>query len=156
MKHFTEFNSQMSKLEGLLAEHKLIPVFKANSYPMTLTIVQDQSPEAQMELYETSSSEVSSADAKLVLTFPIAEIGVRVYGRFIIADSLMNKIKAHGKKLRDLYLQCEYAQRMENADSIGGDSLDTEYSEETECDDSIDDEFAEFFEDDDTEGNGEE
>ena len=111
-----------------------------------------------MALYETESDGVSSKDAKLVLTFPVAEIGVRVYGRFIISDSLMNKIKTHGKKLRDLFLQCEYAQRMSDVDkACDADEPTREYSEDSEQEDSAD--FAEFFEAEDefdAEGNGEE
>ena len=80
---------------------------------MYLTISQNQTPDAQMALYNNDTDGVSSQDAKLVLTFPVGEIGVRVYGRLIIPDQLLNKIKNCGKKMRDLWLQGDYARRME-------------------------------------------
>lgn len=143
MDYFKDFNTQMNKLNDLLAENNLICKFNANSYPMTLTISQDQSLEAQMELYSVEENGVSSKDAKLVLTFPVAEIGVRIYGRFIITDSLMTKIKGHGKKLRDLYLQSYFAMQMKNSPC---EALDREPEEHIEEPDTA--EFDEFFEDD--------
>ncbi len=143
MKHFAQFAAQENKLNELMAENMLIHNFRTDSYPMTLTITQDQSLDAQVALYEDETDGVSSKDSKLVLTFPIGEIGVRVYGRLIISETLMNKIKAHGKKLRDLYLQCDYAQRMSNAPAPEQpDSAEPE-TEET-------DEFDEFFDAEDT------
>ena len=140
MDYFKDFNTQMNKLNDLLAENNLICKFNANSYPMTLTISQDQSLEAQMELYSVEENGVSSKDAKLVLTFPVSEIGVRIYGRFIITDSLMTKIKGHGKKLRDLYLQSYFAMRMNNTER---EAEPEEFIEEPDTA-----EFDEFFEDD--------
>lgn len=142
MDYFKEFNVQMNKLNDLLAENNLIGNFKANSYPMTLTISQDQSLDAQMELYAVEENGVSSKDAKLVLTFPVAEIGVRIYGRFIITDSLMTKIKGHGKKLRDLYLQCEYSMRMSHRDPEPDAEPTIDLAED------ITDDFGEFFDED--------
>ena len=140
MNYFNEYNAQLNKLNDLLAENNLVGKFNTNSYPMSLTVAQDQSLEAQTALYEMSENGVSSRDAKLILTFPVAEIGVRVYGRFVISDALMNKIKTHGKKLRDLFLQCDFAMRMSNTereeepDELPGEPNTAE--------------FDEFFEDD--------
>ena len=140
MDYFKEYNAQLGKLDALLAENNLVGKFNTDSYPMALTVSQDQSLEAQTALYEMSENGVSSRDAKLILTFPVAEIGVRVYGRFVISDALMNKIKTHGKKLRDLFLQCDFAMRMSNTereeepDELPGEPNTAE--------------FDEFFEDD--------
>lgn len=143
MKHFEQFNIQQKKLDELMAEHNLISTFRTDNYPMTLTITQDQSLDAQVALYEEETDGVSSKDSKLVLTFPVGEIGVRVYGRLIISESLMNKIKAHGKKLRDLYLQCDYAARMVNSPTPAP-------TECNEADEDGTDEFDEFFDSEDT------
>ena len=140
MDYFKEYNAQLNKLDALLAENNLIGKFNMNSYPMSLTVAQDQSLEAQTALYEMSEDGVSSRDAKLILTFPVAEIGVRVYGRFVISDALMNKIKTHGKKLRDLFLQCDFAMRMSHGER---DAEPEEFIEEPNTA-----KFDEFFEDD--------
>lgn len=144
MNYFAQFKAQQTKLDDLMAENMLIHNFRTDSYPMTLTITQDQSLDAQVALYEDETDGVSSKDSKLVLTFPVGEIGVRVYGRLIISETLMNKIKAHGKKLRDLYLQCDYAFRMANNPAPEQcDAAENEPEEEA-------DEFSEFFDADDT------
>ena len=140
MDYFKEYNAQLGKLDALLAENNLVGKFNTNSYPMALTVSQDQSLEAQTALYEMCENGVSSRDAKLILTFPVAEIGVRVYGRFVISDALMNKIKTHGKKLRDLFLQCDFAMRMSNTER---EAEPEEFIEEPDTA-----EFDEFFEDD--------
>ena len=117
--YFEKFEAQKEKLTNTLDEHHLLHTFSAKEYPITLTISQNQAPGEQMALYEQSEDGVSSKDAKLVLTFPVGEIGVRVYGsRLIIPDTLLGKIKNIGKKMRDLYLQGDYARRM---DQRGGD-----------------------------------
>ena len=140
MNYFNEYIAQLNKLNDLLAENNLVGKFNTDSYPMSLTVAQDQSLEAQTALYEMCENGVSSRDAKLILTFPVAEIGVRVYGRFVISDALMNKIKTHGKKLRDLFLQCDFSARMSNIereeepDELPGEPNTAE--------------FDEFFEDD--------
>lgn len=115
MNYFDKFDAMDAKLENTLADKYLLHKFSADSYPMSLTITQNQTPDAQMALYEQDEDGVSSRDARLVLTFPVGEIGVRVYGRLIIPDALLSKIKNYGKKMRDLYLQGDYARRMEAA-----------------------------------------
>ena len=111
MNYFDKFDAMDAELENTLADKYLLHKFSADSYPMSLTITQNQTPDAQMALYEQDEDGVSSRDARLVLTFP----GVRVYGRLIIPDALLSKIKNFGKKMRDLYLQGDYARRMEAA-----------------------------------------
>lgn len=128
MNYFEKFEAQEQKLENILDDKCLLHQFRTDTYPMYLTISQNQTPDAQMTLYNQDSSGVSSQDAKLVLTFPVGEIGVRVYGRLIIPETLLNKIKNCGKKMRDLWLQGDYARRME---SFSGPAEDTEPLEES-------------------------
>ena len=142
MGFFDKFNEQNNKLGNVLEENGLLHTFSTKSYPLTLTISQNQAPEAQMALYEQGNGDISSSDAKLVLTFPVGEIGVRVYGRLIISDTLMGKIKNHGKKMRDLYLQGYYATQMKER---GPSPVDTETEDEEEQDAGN---FAEFLEPD--------
>lgn len=114
MNYYEKYLAQNEKLANVLEEHHLLHNFRTNAYPMSLQISVNQAPGEQMAMYDTSDDGVSSRDARLVLTFPVGEIGVRVYGRLVIPDTLMNKIKNIGKKMRDLYLQGEFATRMEN------------------------------------------
>lgn len=112
MNYFEKFNAQKEKLENILEENGLLHKFKTDAYPMSLTITQNMAPSAQMALYETATEGASSRDAKLILTFPVGEIGIRMYGRLVISENLMNKIKNHGKKMRDLWLQANFAAAM--------------------------------------------
>ena len=142
MSFFKAFNEQSNKLAKVLDENGLLHTFSTKTYPMTLTISQNQDPEAQMALYEQDKGDISSSDAKLVLTFPVGEIGVRVYGRLCISDTLMGKIKNHAKKMRDLYLQGYYAAQMKER---GPSPVDTETEDDLEPAGA---DFAEFMEDD--------
>ena len=151
MNRFELFNAQLAKFQSLLAENELAGEFKTQRYPISLVITQEQSDEGQMEMFETESDGVSSKDAKLVLTFPLEGIGVHVYGRLVLTDALMNKIKSHGKKLRDLYLQGFFATMKKDAEP---ELVNEDISEEFE-EDAAD--FAEFFSADDEDiDNGEE
>ena len=152
MNGFDLFNAQLAKFQSLLAENELAGEFKTQRYPISLVITQEQSDEGQMEMFETESDGVSSKDAKLVLTFPLEGIGVHVYGRLVLTDALMNKIKSHGKKLRDLYLQGFFATLK---DSPEPDLNEDNTSEDDFEEDAAD--FAEFFSADDEDiDNGEE
>lgn len=112
MNYFEKFNAQKEKLDNLMDEHHLLAKFNTTSYPISLYVTQNQAPGAQMALYEQAEDGVSSRDSQLVLTFPVGEIGVRIHGRLIMPDTLLNKIKNCGKKMRDLWQQAEFASRM--------------------------------------------
>ena len=152
MNRFDSFNAQLGKFQSFLAENELVGEFKTTNYPISLSISQEQTEQGQIEMFDTETDGVSSKDAKLVLTFPIEGIGVHIYGRLVITDALMNKIKSHGKKLRDLYLQAFFATFKESAPEP--DRNDENSSEEFEADMSDFDEF--FSADDDESDNGEE
>ena len=146
MSFFEKYEAQSAKLANILEENSLLHRFRVDSYPMSMTIMQNQSPDAQMAMYETETDGVSSRDAKLVLTFPVGEIGVRVYGRLIISDTLLGKIKNHGKKMRDLYLQGDYATRMANERRVLNPSA---LDNEEELDEDQNNAFKQFFDPDD-------
>ena len=145
MNYFEKFEAQRDKLANTLEDYHLLHQFSAKTYPMSLTISQNQAPDAQMALYDQSDDGVSSKDAKLVLTFPVGEIGVRVYGgRLIIPETLLGKIKNIGKKMRDLYLQGDYARRMkERGKAPVQDNPESESIEEDVDDDEGDEEDSE-------------
>lgn len=141
MGYFDKFDAQETKLENILDKECLLHKFKTDTFPMTLTITQNQSPDAQMEIYSQDSDDVSSQDAKLVLTFRIGGVSHRFYNRFIISDELFTKIKNHGKKMRDLWLQADHAARMEQKEQYGPGSDEAEDEDEA-------DPFEDFEEDD--------
>ena len=113
--YFSEFETQQEKLEVLLEENDLLHEFDTERYPITLTIRPNITPDAQMALFDRAAEGVSSRDAALVFQFLVAEINVRVYGRLIISDALMSKIKGQAKKMLLLWLQADHATRAEQA-----------------------------------------
>lgn len=146
MGYFDKFDAQETKLENILEDKFLLHKFCTDTYPMTLTVTQNQTLDAQMAIYEQEAEGVSSQDAKLIITFPVGEIGVRVYGRFIIPDTLLSKIKNCGKKMRDLWLQADHAARMEQKKQYGSSEAEADVGAYEDHGD-----FQEFFENDDNE-----
>ena len=113
MDYLYDFKVQDNKLANILDGNGLLHRFYTDRYPMQLVILQDLSPDTQMAMVAEETDGISSRDAKLVLTFPVGEIGVRTYGRLILSETLLGKIKNLGKKMRDLYLQGHFAALME-------------------------------------------
>lgn len=147
MNYFDKFNAQDNKLAELLAENHLLHTFDPTTYPITLKVQPNTTPEAQMALFDTNKDGISSNDARLVFQFPVGEICWRVYGRLVINDALLNKIKNHAKKLRDLWLQADFAARAEQAGYRATPAAETDEDkadQETEI-------FDEFFDEEDVE-----
>ena len=144
--YFNKYEAQANKMENLMAANGLLHTFKTNIYPITMVIQPNAAPDEQMAMFETDESGISSPDARLVLQFPVGEVVVRAYGRrLIISDALLNKIKNQAKKMRDLWLQADFAARMEQAGNSTSHYVDDDAEDETDADD-----FEEFFEDDDS------
>lgn len=135
--YFDKYEVQANKMRNLMEENGLLHTFQTDRYPITMTVQPNNSASDQMQLFETSTDGVSSQDAKLVLQFLVGDIVVRVYGRLVISDALMGKIKNQAKKMRDLWLQADFAERL------------AQKSNESSTYD--DDTFSEFFEDEEDE-----
>lgn len=119
MRYFDLFDAEKDKLDLLLAENKLVCEFRANAYPITLTISPDASLEGQMELFAVADDNgATSPDARLILTFPIGEIGMKNNGRLVLTDSLMNKIKTSAKKVHKAYVEGFFADRVTSAGNV--------------------------------------
>lgn len=149
--YFADFNSIDDKLVELLDDNQLVRKFNTDGYPITLTITPNVSPEAQMTMFAMAEDGASSRDAKLVFSFPVGEIGIRIVGRLIMSDALMNKIKGLAKKMHYLYLQAQFA--MLNEQGVAFPRVTPLNDEEDEPEDREDtaadaDEFGEFFDDD--------
>lgn len=162
--YFADFNSIDDKLVELLNDNQLVRRFNPDHYPITLTISPDISPEAQMTMYSMAEDGASSRDAKLVFSFPVGEIGIRIVGRLIISDALMNKIKGLAKKMHYLYLQAQFAMLNEQGVAFPR-VLPIEEDEPEEDEDAAADvdgnteeggDFGDFFDDEETEDGAEE
>lgn len=141
MNYFKEFEAVATKLNELLAENMLTYKFSTAAFPITLTIMPDASMDAQMSMYEQAEDGVSSNDAKLVYSFKVGEIAVRVYGRIIMPDALMSKIKGLAKKMHYVWLQCYFAESI-STDTPKGAAV-AEVADDTEPEDD----FSGFYED---------
>lgn len=148
MSYFDKFEAQETKLENIMEANHLLHKFDTSTYPITLTITPNESPDEQTALYETEAGDSSSKDAKLVLSFPVGEIGVRVYGRLIISDALLGKIKNQGKKMRDLWLQGNFASMMTDTKRTSDSEVPEKVGYDSEA---LSPDFKEFFEDDSSE-----
>ena len=144
MDRFKLFNTQLAKFQTLLADNNLAGEFRTSKYPIELEVSHDKDSDAQIEMFDTEVDGVSSKDARIILTFPLNGIGVHIYGRLVISDDLMNKIKSHGKKLRDLYLQAFFATLKDSGPTYASSAISEDESgaDEFESDAS---EFADFF-----------
>ena len=142
--YFEKFEAAETKMINLMEANGLLHTFNTKTFPITMTIQPNNTPDAQMAMFEEATDGVSSQDAKLVLQFLVGEIVVRVYGRLIISDALMGKIKNQSKKMRDLWLQADFAARMEQAGYVSPSGMkepENGGSGPEEAD------FKEFFED---------
>lgn len=140
---YANVNKLGDKLAETLAEHNLLHTFDTNKYPITLTVRQNQAPDAQMALYSTTDGNISSQDAVLRLIFKLDKLEIQTDNRLVISDDLMNKIKNTGKKMRDAYCQAYFAERR-NPDHMklygDPDAVEADYE-----DDEEDEAFAGFY-----------
>lgn len=154
MNYMKTYNHLADKLGGVLTEHGLVYTFRTNSYPMTLIISPDASPEAQMAMFDTGNDNATSSDARLIFTFPVDEIGIRVQGRLVMSDALMSKVKGLAKKMHKAYCEGFLACAIERD---GGDDLLDDLDDGEDIDEEDEDAtFDEFYEDEDAEDGEEE
>ena len=168
MKAYDTFNVLDAKLTKLLTGNLLVHRFYNDRYPLVLTIRPDKSPEAQMTMMEADDGG-SSPDASLAFSIDAEGLRMKINGRLLIEESLMNKIKNLVKKMVAAYLFGAYAERFtKNGDDIGySGKPDDEDADETNDEDDLPpvddipddtedtdtdaaepDPFAEFFGDD--------
>ena len=140
---YTNVNKLGDKLAETLADHNLLHTFDTNKYPITLTVRQNQAPDAQMAIYSMTDGNISSQDAVLRLIFKLDKLEIQTDNRLVISDDLMNKIKNTGKKMRDAYCQAYFAERR-NPDHMklygDPDAAEADYE-----DDEEDEAFAGFY-----------
>lgn len=130
------------KLENLLTKNNLLYEFQTKQYPITLTIKQNRTPEAQMEIYDTTDGEISSCDAILRYSFEKmnGKPSIKTEDRLVISYDLLNKITNLAKKLYAAHTAAYYAERRNpEAIRLYGDP-DAEAEEQT---DDLDEEASE-------------
>lgn len=143
MKAYSEFNNLSSKLDELLEKQYMTYDFDASSYPIVLTIRPNTSQDAQMELY-TQDRETCSVDAALKYRFRIDGINVKIVGRLLLSDAVMNKIKNLAKKMVAAYLFGHFAEQRNHEAMVASNKRGFE-------DEDADSTFEGFFDDEDEE-----
>lgn len=100
-----------AKLEKALEAHNLLHDFRTDTYPITLTVTQNRTPDAQMEFYATNDGAVSSCDAVLRFVFDLDGMVIHTNDRLVISADMLNKIKGMATKLFHAYIEGYYAER---------------------------------------------
>lgn len=100
------------KLLDLLNGEGLVFSFHTSSYPITLVVSRDVSPDAQMELFSNADGDTSSVGAKLQFIFKLDALEIRTNDRLIISDALMTKIKGLAKKIHHAFLEGFFAEHI--------------------------------------------
>lgn len=112
MDYFITTRTLEDKLAEMLAEKNLLHVMDKSRYPITLTVTQNQAPDAQMELFDTTDGRRSSQDSVLRLVFEQDCLEIQTNSRLVIDDKFMNKIKNQAKKIHAAYLHAFFAQNV--------------------------------------------
>ena len=138
--YFITVRSLENKLAELLAEKNLLHVTDHSRYPITLTVTQNQAPDAQMEIWATTDGSTSSRDSVLRFIFHLDDLEIQTSQRFVISDSLMNKIKGLAKKIHAAYVHAYFASTISTIRHIADAAV-------TEDEDVDAGDFAGFYED---------
>ena len=118
MKAYDKFNTLETKLTNLLFNNDLVHKFYGDRYPLVLVIRPEPDIEAQMAMMAAEDGG-SSPDMSLALSLDADGLRMKINGRLIIDEDLMNKIKNLFKKLVTAYLFGAYAERFtKNGDDI--------------------------------------
>ena len=118
MKAYDKFNSLDKQLTKLLVGNLLVHKFYNDRYPLVLIVRPDKDPEAQMTMMAADDG-ASSPDASLAFSLDADGLRMKINGRLLIDESLMNKIKNLVKKLVTAYLFGQFAERFtKNGDDI--------------------------------------
>lgn len=107
--YYTSANALEDKLAEILAEKNLLHVMDKTRYPITLTVTQNQAPDAQMELFDTTDGSRSSQDSVLRLVFDLDGLEIQTNNRLVIDEKFMNKIKNQAKKIHAAYVHAFFA-----------------------------------------------
>jgi hypothetical protein len=131
------------KLAETLAEKNLLHLMDKSKYPITLTVTQNQAPDAQMELYDTTDGTLSSQDSVLRFVFHLDRLEIQTNSRLVIDDKFMNKVKGQAKKIHALYVHAYFAARITTLRAAADEPAETDDGSDTVFDDFFADEADE-------------
>lgn len=143
MDYYINARTYEDKLAKLLAENNLLHTLDHRHHPMTLTITQNQAPDAQMEIWATADGHTSSQDSVLRFIFGLDGMEIQTNSRFMMTDALMGKIKGLAKKIEKAYKDAYFASTVNHMQ----DYLDDIRREDREADAAMED-FDGFYDDD--------
>lgn len=142
MDYFEIAKSLEEKLAGILAEWNLLHTFDHRHHPMTLTVTQNQAPDAQMEIFIGTDGPMSSQDSKLCFVFHLDALEIQTSNRLVIDDKMMGKIKGLAKKIEKAYKDAYFAytinmirdepQTEEEADADDAEAFDGFFDDEAD------------------------
>lgn len=107
--YFIGVRALEDKLAEVLAEKNLLHVTDHSKFPITLTVTQNQSSDAQMEIWANADGSTSSQDSVLRFIFNLDGIEIQTSSRLVISDAFMNKIKGLAKKIHAAYVHAYFA-----------------------------------------------
>lgn len=145
MDYFITTRSLEDKLAEMLAEKNLLHVMDKSRYPITLTVTQNQAPDAQMAIFDTTDGRMSSSDSVLRFIFNLDGIEINTNSRLVIDDKFMNKIKNQAKKIHAAFVHAWFAT---NISALRLNMPD--FAEERDAEDAGS--FDGFYDDKDTDG----
>ena len=138
--YFIGVRTLEDKLAELLAEKNLLHVTDKSRYPITLTVTQNQSPDAQMALYDTTDGSISSQDSVLRFIFYLDGMEIQTNSRLVMSDTLMSKIKGLAKKIHAAYVHAYFAATVATVRPAVCDDADGDTEDDDDFDGFYDDE----------------
>lgn len=142
--YFTGVRTLENKLAELLAEKSLLHTTNTSSYPITLTVTQNQAPDAQMAIWTNSDGSTSAQDSVLRFIFHLDGLEIQTNSRLVMSDTLMSKIKGLAKKIHAAYVHTYFAATVDQMQAFLTDIR----REDLEADAASED-FNGFYDDDD-------
>ena len=142
--YFVGVRALEDKLTETLAEKNLLYVLDHSRYPITLTVTQNQTADAQMEIWANANGSTSAQDSALRFIFHLEGLEINTSSRFVISDAFMNKIKGLAKKIHAAYVHAYFAGTVDQMKSY----MTGIRREDMEAD-AADEKFGGFYDDDD-------
>ena len=116
--YFIGVRTLEDNLAELLAEKSLLHTTNTSSYPITLTVTQNQAPDAQMAIWTNSDGSTSSQDSVLRFIFYLDGMEIQTNSRLVMSDTLMSKIKGLAKKIHAAYVHAYFASTVDQMQSF--------------------------------------
>ena len=102
-----KFEVYKKKLQGICDENNLIYTFRANEYPIKLTVRPTGENNDQMSLLEKPEldNEGMGEDAELIFTYKDGALFFRISDTFAVSEALFSKLKNLFRNMHSVWLQ---------------------------------------------------